>query len=250
MNMTDWLGIGIPVAYALMMKVESLKPARHFPTRDNWRLTGAVFFAMVLLIGALLPKVLPLENWHTNSVFNLTQRGLWGVPIGLGFVTFVNYWLHRAEHRFNWLWKASHQLHHSAVRIDVAGAFFVHPIEVFLKVLISVLICTGFLGLSGLASAAVSTIGAVVSIWTHMNIQTPHWLGYWLVRPEMHVLHHERGVHARNYGDLPFWDMLFGTFLNPLTSPTKAVGFDDTSDQRKIAMLLMQDVNNPASKPK
>jgi sterol desaturase/sphingolipid hydroxylase (fatty acid hydroxylase superfamily) len=32
-----------------------------------------------------------------------------------------------------------------------------------------------------------------------------------------HALHHERGVHAYNYGDIALWDMVFGTFKDPET---------------------------------
>jgi len=52
-------------------------------------------------------------------------------------------------------------------------------------------------------------------MFQHTNIRTPHWLGYILQRPESHLIHHERGVHAYNYGDITLPDMIFGTFKNP-----------------------------------
>ena len=61
-----------------------------------------------------------------------------------------------------------------------------------------------------------------MGMFQHANIRTPHWLGYIVQRPESHSAHHERGVHARNYGDLPLFDIIFGTFHNPRTSTANA----------------------------
>jgi sterol desaturase/sphingolipid hydroxylase (fatty acid hydroxylase superfamily) len=157
-------------------------------------------------------------------------------------VTFFGYWLHRAEHRFTWLWLAAHQLHHSAPRVDLAGAYFTHPVEVALKVTLATTTSVYLLGLTPMAAAAVGLIGAVLSMWQHWNINTPHWLGYLIPRPESHVLHHERDVPARNFGDLPLWDLLFGTFDNPRTAWAGQAGFPSPQHQRLKDMLLMGDV--------
>ena len=54
-------------------------------------------------------------------------------------------------------------------------------------------------------------------MFQHWNVCTPRWLGYILQRPESHGLHHELGIHGRNYSDFPLWDSLMGTFVNPDT---------------------------------
>ena len=71
------------------------------------------------------------------------------------------------------------------------------------------------LGLDPVAAALTGYIAAFYGYFQHMNIRTPRWLGYLIQRPEAHCIHHQRDVHAYNYGDLPVWDMLFGTFRNP-----------------------------------
>lgn len=53
----------------------------------------------------------------------------------------------------------------------------------------------------------------------HANIRTPHWLGHLIQRPESHAVHHGRGIHRWNYSDLPLWDMVFGTYRNPVQNP-------------------------------
>ena len=59
-------------------------------------------------------------------------------------------------------------------------------------------------------------------------------------------LHHERDMHGRNYGDLPLWDMLFGSFANP-AGFAGAVGFDRPAAGRIGAMLRFVDVNGSAT---
>ena len=57
------------------------------------------------------------------------------------------------------------------------------------------------------------------------------------------MLHHELGVHARNFGDMPVWDMLFGTYANPARSDDVRVGFAEGRSRRWLAMLVFVDVN-------
>ena len=55
-------------------------------------------------------------------------------------------------------------------------------------------------------------------------------------------------MHACNYGDLPVWDMLFGTFRNP-AGFEGAVGFDQPATERFGAILGFVDVNEAAAGP-
>lgn len=79
-------------------------------------------------------------------------------------------------------------------------------------------------------------------MFQHWNVRTPQWLGYLIQRPEAHGVHHRRGVHAYNYGDLPLWDLLPGTFRNPREYHGDC-GFEAPADRCVAAMLAMQDVN-------
>lgn len=246
MKLEALLGLAVPVIFLIMLGIESRYAARDFEPATRWRLLGTLFFIMVLVVGSIAPMLLPLAWLKNHPVFDLSGLGLWGVPVGLLTVTFFGYWFHRAEHRFNWLWRASHQLHHSALRVDMLGAYYAHPLEVLLKVLIGTSVSVYLLGLSPLAASTVGLFSAALSMWQHWNIRTPHWLGYVIPRPESHVLHHERDVHARNYGDLPVWDMLFGTFVNPRDTWSGKVGFGHSANTRIGDMLLMRDVHQSA----
>ena len=95
------------------------------------------------------------------------------------------------------------------------------------------------MGLSIEAASWAALWVAVFEYWEHTNIRTPHWLGYFIVRPEMHRIHHERKQHRNNYG-LPIWDMVFGTYENS-NRPVEC-GFDTSQEKRVSEMLACKQV--------
>lgn len=242
MPLADLVGIAIPVFFILLLAIERRYGARAFSPLPHWRLIGALFFGLALIVGSLVPLLLPVAWLAQHSLLDLRELGLWAIPPGVLAVTLVGYWLHRAMHRFDWLWLAAHQLHHSPNRVDVAGAYFAHPLEVALKVTSSTLVSTLLLGMSPLAAALVGLFVALTSLFQHSNINTPRWLGYIVQRPESHCLHHEYQVHGRNYSDLPLWDLVFGTFANPQRFTGK-VGFQLATPPSVLDLLLMRDAH-------
>jgi sterol desaturase/sphingolipid hydroxylase (fatty acid hydroxylase superfamily) len=60
----------------------------------------------------------------------------------------------------------------------------------------------------------------------------------------MHRIHHQRGRHYSNCGDLPLWDMLFGTYKNP----DRYDGLCGFKTERELALgriLAFDNVNGP-----
>jgi sterol desaturase/sphingolipid hydroxylase (fatty acid hydroxylase superfamily) len=239
MKTESLLGLLVPLLFFAMLLVEAMAPARRFVDLRRWRWIGGAFFGLTLLVGGLTPLLIPVGKLSALSLFDLQGLGLWGVPVGLLATTFVGYWLHRAEHRYAWLWRATHQLHHSAARVDMAGAYFAHPLEVLLKVSVSTLIASFVLGLAPLAASAVSTIVAALSLFQHWNIRTPRALGLFVQRPESHCVHHAVDDDGHNFSELPVWDMLFGTFRNPSAFDGE-VGLQDGARPRLRDLLLMR----------
>lgn len=243
---TDLIGLAIPLTYLLMLGVEQRWPARIFPPLPWWRLTGALFVAMLLGINATLPLLLPPDWLARHHLLDLSWlHPIAGALLGHLVLTFGHFLFHRAEHALHPFWRAFHQLHHSPRRIDISGAAFTHPTEMLAMSALSLGITVFALGLDPLAAALAGYLGAFCAMFQHWNIRTPHWLGYIIQRPESHCLHHERGVHSRNFADLPLWDMLFGSFVNP-PDYTGHVGFDPPADRRIGQMLGFADVNPAA----
>ena len=135
------------------------------------------------------------------------------------------------------LWRHLHQMHHSAERIDIWSAFWFHPLDMAGWTLLSSLVLVGGFGISLDAAIPISIFSAFLGMFQHSNISTPRWLGYLIARPENHAAHHERGVHAYNYGNISLFDMLFGTFRNPEKAPDET-GFFDGASNRIGALLI------------
>jgi sterol desaturase/sphingolipid hydroxylase (fatty acid hydroxylase superfamily) len=247
MILQDLLGPAVPVTYLALLVLEAAVPARDWPAIGWWRLTGGIFFLTMGGIVTTGPLLLPGDWIARHRLFDLTGLGVaGGFIVGYLGLTFVFYWFHRAEHAVEPLWRGLHQLHHAPQRVDLSGFAFTHPVEMLATSLIAALTTTLVFGVDPRAAAVAGYVHALSSMIQHLNVATPRWLAAFFQRPEAHGLHHERGVHGRNFGDLPLWDMLFGTFANPPRFTGQA-GFDEPAAHRVGAMLFFADVNGARS---
>ena len=98
------------------------------------------------------------------------------------------------------------------------------------------------LGLSLEGGAIYTLCTALGEFFYHTNIKTPRWVGYLFQRPEMHRIHHQYEKHSNNYGDLVWWDMLFGTYDNPKNF-TGIYGFDEVNELKLKEMIRLKDVH-------
>lgn len=240
--MLPWL---IAIA-AVCFAVERVFPGWELPPVRTWWprviIVNLVQVAIVTIAGVTW------EVWLSSwSVFHLSVH----VPSAVGGViayviaTFVFYWWHRWRHEVDFLWRGFHQIHHSPQRIEVITSFYKHPLEMIANSVIGSVLVYTLLGLSlegGLAYTACTALG---EFFYHTSIRTPRWVGFFFQRPEMHRIHHQYGRHKNNYGDITWWDMLFGTYENP-EEFTATCGFDDAKEQRLFAMLAFSDVHAEA----
>lgn len=209
----------------------------------GWPLVGVVFYAAVTGVGVGVPLWLPPEWLAQHRLMDLTGLGLWGAPIAFLLTSLASYVFHRAEHRFDVMWRGFHQMHHSIERVDMPGYAIAHPTEMFAYTAITTLTAAFVLGVDPTAAAIAGLVVGVFNMFQHWNAPTPYWLGFLVLRPEQHCLHHQRDVHGRNYsGDIALWDQLFGSFQNDRTFEGK-VGFGHSSIRALPAMLVFADVN-------
>lgn len=219
---------------------------RYHKTR-HWRLRAALVTVAIFLFSGEVAAFWGNVFGETH-LFDLGGLGLWGVIPGILVYELIHYWYHRSAHRWNWLWRAGHQMHHSAESLDAFGAYYLHPFDAAMFTTVGSLVLFPLLGLSleaGIVTALFLTFNAM---FQHANINTPHWLGYLVQRPESHNIHHATGIHGYNYSDLPLWDMLFGTFRNPRTLANVECGFYTGASSRLVDMLLGKDVTRPRGK--
>ncbi len=221
----------------LMLAIEGLAP-RDRVASPRWYPRALAFSALQVGVAYLGASAwqgwLPAPSWSGQLPF--------GVDVGIGYltITFVYYWWHRARHEVPWLWRSIHQLHQSPVRLEVFTSFYKHPAEMLLNGLLSSLILTTLVGLDAKAATVTVAITAIAEFFYHWNVRTPYWVEFLVQRPEMHCVHHERGVHTSNFSDLPLWDWLFGTWRNP-RERSITCGFEGQGELQLRALLMGQE---------
>lgn len=227
--------------------LERIFPGWPLPQVKTWPLrvvaVNLVQIAVVLLAG------ISWEKWLSSaSLFKLEN---FVPPAAAGLIayfiaTFIFYWWHRWRHENDTLWRFFHQIHHSPQRLEVITSFYKHPAEMVVNSIIGSLLVYTILGLSLEGGAIYTASTAIGEFFYHTNIRTPRWIGFFFQRPEMHRIHHQHERHKNNYGDITWWDMMFGTYENP-ENWLHTCGFDDDKEQRLLAMLAYKDVHETQS---
>jgi sterol desaturase/sphingolipid hydroxylase (fatty acid hydroxylase superfamily) len=233
----------IPITFLLFVVLERVRPARELPEVKRWLLKGFVFFVVSGAINGVIPAVAAAALGKYSFAGGAKLPLVLGAVVAFALGDLGAYWVHRGMHNSHFVWRWTHQMHHSAERLDMAGAVYFHPFDIALQAAPPA-VAAVLLGLSPDAAALAGYIGFFYGMFQHLNVRTPVWLGYLIQRPEAHSVHHARGVHAYNYGNLPLWDLLFGTFRNPATFTAQA-GFWDGASKRVAAMLAGRDVAEP-----
>lgn len=225
---------------------ETLAPGRALPRVRHWTARALGAFVVYFLLSSYLP-LLWGETLAPLQLFDLGDWPVWAaVAAGLLAYELAAYAWHRAMHRFTPLWRGIHQMHHSAERLDVLGAFWFSPLDMVTWTLLPGVVLT-LLGLPAQAATIVLLTITFLATFQHANVRTPRWLGWFVQRPEMHTVHHARGVHHYNYADLPVIDMLLGTYRNP-AGYEHDTGFWHGASSRVMDMLRLRDVSRPAAK--
>ncbi|WP_084398188.1 sterol desaturase family protein [Henriciella aquimarina] len=237
-GLLDYFFFGV---FAGLACLDLLVPARQFPAVRGWRLKGLLATAMYWFLAGYSPFI--WDAWLGQ--YQLIDGTAWPVwvaaPAALLLYQLGIYAWHRTMHNSNLLWRVFHQTHHSAERVDIWGALYFHPLDVVGFAFVGSLALTLILGVSPEAIMFAVLVSTFCGLLQHANLKTPHWLGYIITRPESHALHHERGVHRYNYGDIPIWDMVFGTFRNPKQWNGQA-GLVDGGSSKYLDLLLARDI--------
>jgi sterol desaturase/sphingolipid hydroxylase (fatty acid hydroxylase superfamily) len=157
----------------------------------------------------------------------VTDLALVSLLIYLVVFDFVDYWIHRAQHQFNWWWQL-HSLHHAQRQMTMWSDNRNHLLDDVLRD--SILAITAqLIGVAPEQFVAVVAITQLCESFSHANLRL--WYGRigerLLVSPRFHRLHHAMGIGhewappssaqkialgGHNFGVLlPWWDVLFRT---------------------------------------
>lgn len=246
---TGWLLVGLlQIAVMLLVigplqrwrPVEAVTDAAAVRTDIVYTLIhrlGLFRLAMFLAIDPLWDElfgwlhVRGIEPWHLDQQLAPLLPGISDTPWA-GFVVyllvfdFVEYWLHRAQHRFNWWW-ALHAVHHSQRQMTMWSDDRNHLLDDMLRDIALVLLGR-LIGVPPAQFVFVVALTKLLESFAHANLRLSFLpllggLGErLLVSPRYHRVHHGIGIGHESSGPgslggcnfavlFPLWDVLFGT---------------------------------------
>ncbi len=238
---TGWLLVGL-LQIALMLlvigRLERWRPVE--PVSDRAAVRTDVVYTLVHRLG-LFRVVLffcidplwtalagqlrlhGLAAWSLDGLWpGVTDVALVSFLMYLVLFDFVDYWLHRGQHRFGWWWQL-HALHHSQRQMTMWTDNRNHLLDDVLRDSVFVLVALA-VGVPPGQFVAVVAVTQLVESLSHANVRLDFGrLGArLLVGPRFHRLHHAIGLGHESAGPgslgghnfavlFPLWDLLFGT---------------------------------------
>ncbi|GAA4330022.1 sterol desaturase family protein [Variovorax defluvii] len=185
----------------------------------------AMFFALDPLFDEALGAVRSAGwgSWHLDQIWPGVTDVPWvALLIYLVVLDFVEYLIHRAQHRFNWWW-ALHSLHHSQRQMTMWSDNRNHLLDDVIHDTIIVVVAQ-LIGVAPGQFIAIVAFTQLSESLQHANLRL-HFgaIGERLwISPRFHRLHHSIGIGHESHGPrtlgghnfgvlLPWWDMLFRT---------------------------------------
>jgi len=231
----------IAIAATVFLTLERIRPGRELPNAPGWYVRALAITLFQLGI-TFATNRLWTQLFGSASLFDLKALH---TPIAEGLIgwfvgTFFFYWWHRLRHR-NGFWVLFHQIHHSPARIETITSFYKHPVEILADSALAAAILYPLLGSSLQGAMWFNAFAAIGEFFYHSNFKSPRWLKYFIQTPELHSIHHQLDVHAFNFGDLPIWDRLYGTYRDTNEFAPQC-GFPRHNERYLARMLAFQDV--------
>ena len=215
--------------------------------RTEWRedlfyyLLSSMLVQMITFL-ALAPST--AINAHASS-FGEMRAWVAGLPwlvqfIAAMFLTdLMQYWFHRAFHRFPFLW-GFHAVHHSAKAMDWLAGARMHFIEIVLLRGVTSLPLLTF-GFSPSVMQAYVGMVYVYSSLLHANLRGDlNWIGQWIATPRFHHWHHaieDEGIDKNFAIHFPILDRIFGTYYLPTSKWPRGYGVPEDVPQGYLAQM-------------
>jgi sterol desaturase/sphingolipid hydroxylase (fatty acid hydroxylase superfamily) len=236
-DFSEWVVLGaieIVVLWVVLGALERRWPAE--PVIDPGAIRTDVVYTLLhrlggfaLVVFALMtPAMDALEGALRLQGFSrLNVDQLWPGVTDVAWVSFllylvlfdfVDYWLHRWQHRFGWWWSL-HAVHHSQRQMTFWSDQRNHLLDDLIRDAAMALVAVAF-GVAPGQFVALVIASRVLQSLQHANLRW-RWPGPFervLVSPSFHRLHHAIGAghegpaHGVNFAVLlPVWDWAFGT---------------------------------------
>jgi sterol desaturase/sphingolipid hydroxylase (fatty acid hydroxylase superfamily) len=207
--------IRVDVLYTLLHRLGIFRVAMFFLIEPAWNFV----FGWLAVWG--------VDGWHLDQAIAPWWPGVSDQAI-IGFVAywlvldFINYWVHRAQHQFNWWWSL-HALHHSQRHMSMWTDSRNHLLDSLLTDSAFVLVARA-IGIPPGQFVLLVAISQLLENLSHANLRFSfgRWGERLLVGPYFHRLHHAIGVGHESHGRgtlggcnfavlFPVWDIIFRT---------------------------------------
>ncbi len=236
--------------FALVLVFELLERFRPAREVDRWKdlkldvfsfalaiaMNRVSHYSVVGFVNACAPAWM-LGGWQA-------LQGLPGVArivLAIFLVDFMIYWIHRAQHRFELLWR-THAWHHSIEHLYWFSGFRTSFLHSFIYNIPQAAVPMLVFNLSPLEAGIGYSIGLLIQFWEHTNLDVNVGvLRHLIITPDYHRVHHSTEHSRTNFGTtFSLWDRMFGTYFDPGKVPRDApLGLGEEIDKKKMARMLV-----------
>jgi len=248
--METWITSSVAVFVVLALASELLERWRPARRVDRLRhvLTDLGSFGFAVLLNRSIDLLFaPVVARYAPEAVASALGGLRDLPtwskivIAVVLADFSLYWIHRAQHTWNWAWR-THAWHHSVEELYWFSGFrtsFLHSLVYNVpQVAIPVLL----LGMGTFETAICFAIGMVIQFWEHVNWRVDLGkLDRVMVTPDFHRVHHSITEQPlKNLAPtFSLWDRMFGTWVDPRTVPLDTpLGIGEPIPKKAVPRML------------
>src|SRR5262245_39777623 len=186
--------------------------------------------------GAVVPE-------SVQDMFAVMQGWPSVVKIVLAVIVadFCIYWIHRAQHRFDFMWR-THKWHHSIEHMYWFAGFRTSFMHSLLNNIPQATVPLLIFQLSPWEAAIGYSIGLFIQFWEHTNVRVN--LGpvkYIFISPQYHRVHHSatREQDMNLATTFAVWDHLFGTYVDPdKLEENFPLGLGEPIEEKQIPRML------------
>jgi sterol desaturase/sphingolipid hydroxylase (fatty acid hydroxylase superfamily) len=227
---------------------ERFRPARKVDRLADLKI-DLLSFALAVLMNRLSRRTVDAVIDSVSPGFVLSGldylRGLPSVAkivLALLLVDFAIYWIHRTQHRLDFMWR-THKWHHSVEHMYWFAGFRTSFLHSLIYNIPQVVVPMQLFHLSPLEAGIGYSIGLFIQFWEHTNVRVNLGpLKYIFITPQYHRVHHSATRHqGMNLGTtFSIWDRMFGTYIDPETMPeTFPMGLGEPIAKKDVPRMLL-----------
>lgn len=244
-----WYELGTFFVLVLVFEIwERLRPARQVNRLAGLKI-DLLSFAVAIFLNRICGKFWGAAAHALTPKFLIPSitsiqalPGAVKIVMAILVVDFIIYWIHRAQHYSDALWR-THAWHHSVEHLYWFSGFRTSFFHSFMYAIPSAMVPILIFKLSPLQAGIGYSIGLLIQFWEHTNVKVNiGLLKYIIICPTYHRVHHSATRHCRmNLGTtFTIWDRMFGTYVDPATVPEDVpLGLGEPIDKKKIPRMLI-----------